>query len=480
MLSLVPGLIVADAAAGSAQKPVMVHYMPWFQSPYSLGSGNWGYHWKMGSLINPNVVDGSGKRQIASWYYPLIGPYDSLDPAVLEYHVLLMKLGGIDGVIVDWYGADNYYDYKINNQRTLALQKFAGKAGLKFSLCYEDATIAAEINGGSMNGVNVTAANAVAHAQQTLLYAETNYFTDPGYLRLSNAPVLLNFGPQYFHDSADWTSIFSGLNVTNRPAFFPLDNRLSPVSAGAFDWPPMWLSVGGTLSSNQLQNYLVSFEQKAGAWPDFVSSAFPRFHDFYAQSGAGSSYGYLADAGGITFADTLRRSLTNNAALVQIVTWNDFGEGTVVEPTQEFGFRDLGCLQNFRRQYLNPTFPYHTNDLGLALRFYNLRKQFGNTPPIAAELDRIFGSLVAGDVAIANQRMTGIESNQPAIYNLSSNSNQIQFSVGGYLASTVQVQMSTNLVNWQTVQIYPASTNLPVFTTNTTQSMCRFFKVQLQ
>ena len=33
------------------------------------------------------------------------------DPAVLEYHVLLMKLGGIDGVIVDWYGQDNYYDY---------------------------------------------------------------------------------------------------------------------------------------------------------------------------------------------------------------------------------------------------------------------------------------------------------------------------------------------------------------------------------
>ena len=95
----------------------------------------------------------NGERQIASWYYPLIGPYDSVDPAVLEYHVLLMKLAGIDGVIVDWYGQDNYNDYAVNNQRTLALFDHTRKAGLKFSLCYEDATIQAEINGGTRNGL---------------------------------------------------------------------------------------------------------------------------------------------------------------------------------------------------------------------------------------------------------------------------------------------------------------------------------------
>lgn len=456
----------------------MVHYMPWFQSPYSLGAGNWGYHWKMGDLINPNTVDSSGKRQIASWYYPLIGPYDSLDPAVLEYHVLLMKLGGIDGVIVDWYGADNYYDYSINNQRTLALFNCTRRAGLKFSLCYEDATIQAEINGGSMNGVNVTAGNALAHAQQTLLYAETNFFTDPSFLRLSNAPVFLNFGPQYFHNSSDWTSIFSVLDPTNQPAFFTEDNRLAPAGTGAFDWPPMWMSGGGTLTSNQLQNYLVSFEQNAGGWPGFVSSAFPRFHDFYAQAGAGSSYGYLDDANGSTFTSTLRRALTNHSAVVQLVTWNDFGEGTVIEPTQEFGYRDLGVVQDFRRQYLDPDFPYHTNDLALALRFYNLRKEYGSTPPVAAELDRIFTNLVSGNVSTADRQLAGIESTRPVIYNLSSNSNQIQFSIGGYLAGSVRVQMSTNLTDWQTVQTYMSTTNLPVFTTNTTQAMCRFFKVQ--
>src|ERR1017187_10349760 len=98
-------------AVCASPKPVMVHYMPWFQTPYSLGGTSWGYHWTM-NYFNPNVLT-NGNREIDSWYYPLIGPYDSIDPAVLEYHVLLMKLGGIDGVIVDWYGQDNYYDYQI-------------------------------------------------------------------------------------------------------------------------------------------------------------------------------------------------------------------------------------------------------------------------------------------------------------------------------------------------------------------------------
>ena len=399
-----------------------------------------------------------------------------------------MKLAGIDGVIVDWYGPDNYYDYAVNNQRTLALFNYTRKAGLKFSLCYEDATIAAEISGGSMNGVNVTAGNAILHAQQTMLYVQTNFFTDPSFLRLNNEPVLLNFGPAYFNSDSDWTSIFSVLNASNQPAFYTEDSRLTPVITGAFDWPPMSQSSGNplTLSSNQLQNYLVNFEQTAKnqAWPSFISSAFPRFHDIYAQVG-GTSLGYLDDASGSTLTSTLSRAMTNNSAVVQIVTWNDFGEGTIVEPTAagsgpttEYGYADLGIIQDLRRQYLDPGFAYHTNDLAMALQLYNLRKQYGDNPAIAAELDRIFTNIVSGQVSTANLQLTGVESSRPVIYNLASDGAQLFFSIGGYVASSVQVQMSTNLADWQTVQTFATNTNLLVFSTNTAQPMCRFFKIQ--
>src|SRR5205823_1799379 len=116
----------AGGLVQGAQKPLLVHYMPWYVAkPYS---GSWGWHWTMNHFEPDTIIN--GKRQIASWYYPLIGPYDSLDPAVLEYHVLLMKLAGVDGVAVDWYGADNFNDYASNNQRTLALLNYTRKAGL--------------------------------------------------------------------------------------------------------------------------------------------------------------------------------------------------------------------------------------------------------------------------------------------------------------------------------------------------------------
>lgn len=486
------GLSLAAPAMAGGAKPLMVHYMPWFQSPYSLGAGNWGYHWTL-SHCNPNVTNSAtGQRQIASWYYPLIGPYDSADPAVLEYHVLLMKLGGIDGVIVDWYGPDNYYDYLVNNQRTLALLHYAAKAGLKFSLCYEDATIQAEINGGCLNGVCVTAANAVAHAQYEMLYAQTNYLGYTNFLHWKAQPVLLNFGPQYFTSSSQWASIFSVLNASNAPAFFTENNRVSPAATGAFDWPPMQLSrtnpqspAEPVLSDGTLNSYLAGFDASGASWPAFVSTAFPRFHDYYAQAGVGVSYGYLDDQGGNTLRETLARAMTNSSAVIQVATWNDYGEGTIIEPTvggsestTEYGFTDLGIIQDLRRQYLESAFPYHTNDLALALRLYNLREQYPNNPPVAAELDRIFNNIVSGQTSTAKVQLSGVETARPVIYNLLTNSNQLEFSIGGYLATGVQIQVSTNLTTWQTAQAFAAGTNLLVFTTGTGEPVRRFFKVQ--
>lgn len=473
--TLVTALIVlAPWSTPAAPKPILVHYLPWFVAkPYS---GNWGWHWTM-NHFSPDVTSGAGEREIASWYYPLIGPYDSADPVLLEYHVLLMKLGGIDGVIVDWYGMDNYLDYGLNNQRTATLFEYTRKAGLRFSLCYEDRTIQQEINGGF-----ITAANALSHAQQTLLYLQTNYFGDPGYLRWSNQPVLLNFGPQYFQSNSQWQTIFAGLNPTNRPAFFTLDQRL-PVGAGAFNWPPMWLSQtnAGILARPALESYLANFQQAGSSWPAFISCAVPRFHDIYAQAGVGPSYGMLNDSDGDTFRATLGRALTNNSALIQIVTWNDFGEGTMVEPTKQYGYRDVGIIQDFRRQFLETNFPHHTNDLTLATRLYASRRQYAGNTPISAELDRVFTNVVSGRLGDANLQLTGIETGRPVIYDLSLAGGQLQFVVGGYLASGVQVQMASNVNGalWQTVRAFSVTTNQIRFTADLPpQSTSSYFRVQ--
>lgn len=400
-----------SAACQAVSKPLLVYYMPWYVAkPYS---SNWGWHWTM-NHFDPDTIGASGERQIASWYYPLIGPYDSADPAVLEYHVLLMKLSGIDGIIVDWYGPDDYLDYGINNQRTSAIFQYAQKAGLKFCLCYEDQTIQQEINGNY-----IAATNAIGHAQQTMLYVQTNYFADSNYLRWNGRPVLLNFGPQFFKANSQWEMIFSVL--TNRPALFTEDNRLA-VGEGAFDWPPMWLSQApgteGVLSDTALEGYLMGFQQNGRTWPAFICSAFPRFHDIYQQAGVRNYWGYLGDKKGEILRATLGRALTNNSFMAQVVTWNDFGEGTVVEPTVEYGYRDLGVIQDNRRMYMDPAFSYHTNDLAIAERLFKLRCQYSTNNVLKAKLDAVFNAIVENDLGLANRRLNDFEADRTQLKKL--------------------------------------------------------------
>jgi len=92
------------------------------------------------------------------------------------------------------------------------------------------------------------------------------------------------------------------------------------------------------------------------------------------------------------------------------------------------------------------------------------------------ELAPVFS--VSGEISTAKLQLKGLESNHPVIYNLSYDGDQLQFTIGGYMASGVHVLMSTDLASWQTAQSFSASTNLPVFSTSAGQPLCSFFKVQ--
>jgi len=370
---------------------IIAHYMPWYQT-LSV-SGYWGWHWTM-NHFNPNNIDDEGHREIASHYYPLTGPYDSQDDDILEYQVLLMKLSGIDGVAVDWYGIEDFYDYAINNQSTHALFNYIKLAELSFSICYEDQTIGHMVDGGHLN-IN----DVYTHGQDVMLYMQDNWFTDDAYLKLSGQPVLLTFGPQYYHSSNEWDTLFSVLDV--EPAFFTLNDQLGPVAVGAFPWPPMWASVGGVLSEAALNNYLSNFYQTAQSWEYLCASAFPAFYDIYQEAGLGFSYGYLDPQNGETFRNTLYTALENDPEIIQIVTWNDYGEGTIVEPTEEFGYQYLEIIQDVKRDSIDTTFPYTYSDLEIPLQLFELRKFFATDNEVNLLLDSVFALIVADDLVEA-------------------------------------------------------------------------------
>ena len=367
---------------------VLAHYMPWYASKDF--SGRWGWHWTM-NHFDPDTVDGNGRRQIASHYYPLVGPYDSNDPDLLEYQVLLMKYAGIDGVIVDWYGIRDYFDYAQLHRNTLHLVEYVKKAGLKFAVCYEDQTVKHMVSGGALE-----AGAAVPHGKEVMRWLQENWFGDEAYVRVNGRPLLLVFGPQHFADE-EWPALLEGLEP--RPLFYTL-NRARGAADGAFGWPPV--HGGDTTGPDEWQAYLDRLYAAEGR-DAAVGAAFPKFHDIYRQAGLHDSYGYLDDGGGSVFGETLERARRAGVRLIQAVTWNDYGEGTVIEPTVEYGYRYVEEVQRFKDA------PYGLADLRLPVLLYELRKWGPGDRTLQARLDEAAGHLFAGRIGPARETLLDLK-----------------------------------------------------------------------
>lgn len=350
---------------------VYMHYMPWFQS--KAVSGYWGSHWKMANK-NPDVVDETDKREIASHYYPLIGPYDSKDPDVIEYHLLLMKYAGVDGILIDWYGSHPLYDYKVNLTASNAIVDKLDEVGLQFAMVYEDYV--------ADNVGKQTSKTALQAAHEDMLYAEKEYFVRPTHITIDNTPLMLTFGPRYFKVSSQWTEIFDGL--ITKPKFLPLWNHSGYVGNnrdGEFAW----------VDFNESLSELTSFYNKSNL-EVLIGSAYPRFHDFYKEGGAGESYGSVAYNNGETLRATLAMAQTREAKYIQLVTWNDYGEGTMLEPTREDGFQCLEIVQQFTGV------PYGKAELELVYAYYLKKKSYAGDSVALETLGKIYQSLSSLEV----------------------------------------------------------------------------------
>ena len=134
---------------------------------------------------------------------------------------------------------------------------------------------------------------------------------------------------------------------------------------GGFDWP----TPSRGLQANR------DFALRASQWPLSIPVAFPRFDDIYEQAHVHPSYGRIPDDDGATFSRTLEDALTSAAPIVQIATWNDWGEGTVIEPSVEFGTRDLEVVQRLRKRHLDPSFSFTKQDLDLPARLLEARRR---------------------------------------------------------------------------------------------------------
>jgi glycoprotein endo-alpha-1,2-mannosidase len=102
LAALIPAAGGSAAAEGADPVRVAIFYYPWYGTPTVDGAYE---HWQQRGYRPPDSV--------SSAFYPARGPYSSSDPGVLQRHVALITAAGIDQAIVSWWGRGSAEDRRL-------------------------------------------------------------------------------------------------------------------------------------------------------------------------------------------------------------------------------------------------------------------------------------------------------------------------------------------------------------------------------
>lgn len=381
-----------NAATDRKQPTLLAHYMPWYVTQPSFG-----LHWTGPSKQHdPAQQDAAGRPDIWSHFHPLIGVYDSADPHVIECHLLQMKLAGIDGVIVDWYGISDFVDYPRIHEAAQEVFRATQRLQMQFAVCYEDRTIERLVEKGKLQQDAIP-----KHLADTLQWLDRNWFAGPNYVHVGKRPLLLNFGPIFVKDPEPWRVAIR--DISPRPRFFALHHRWRDAQAdGGFAWvfPAIWSDAS---DSAAVHRSLATKLNAISSNPrEVIPSALPGFKDVYE-----SSYPEVAYRDGDTLRESLHVALSGRWPIVQLVTWNDYGEGTMIEPTHEFGYLFLEIIQQARRDSVGGGIAFKADHLRLPARLLKLRKSNASENQDLDQISRLLVQGQTGEAEAALDRIAG-------------------------------------------------------------------------
>lgn len=249
-------------------------------------------------------------------YHANVG-YDSSNAAQAQRQVDDMVSRGIDGLIIDWYGQNNSH----HNTSSLNLLRAAEQySGFELALM-EDA------------GAVSSSSNPTQQTINDLNYAWQAFMQSKSYMRRNGRPVVFFFGYESLPVNLDtvksalsWNPLFI---IRNAGGF------TSAASDGAFAWlSPLTSGYDSYQSIPYLQGFYSTALGRSGQLA--FGSGFKGFNDTIA-SWAPAGGRHINQFCGQTWLNSFATagryySASNQLGALQIVTWNDYEEGSAMEP----------------------------------------------------------------------------------------------------------------------------------------------------
>jgi glycoprotein endo-alpha-1,2-mannosidase len=316
------------AEANGASREILAFYYGWYGNPAI--SAQW-RHWQS--------VDPTTKQINNSTDFPEYGAYDSHNPAIVERQVRAAHAAGITGFIASWWGPGSFEDRGMP-----LLLSVAGRHNLEVSAYYEK--IAGE-----------DTASRTKSAVADIDYLLSRYGSDKAWLRADGKPVLFVYG-RALHELSptDWQEVIAQVRRDNPGGVSLIADSMDSRFVSAFEGASTYNITGQTHHKSPAEirawAHAAYLKMVGAAGPDKISTVtiIPGYDD--RNAGRLPPRPVTDRWGGETYRVLWQEAIVAAPDYVLITSWNEWHEGSELEPSVEYGSSILHETTAFSREFL--------------------------------------------------------------------------------------------------------------------------------
>jgi hypothetical protein len=299
----------------------------------------------IGLLFLPSAATAQDERLVLAFYYawfdantwtqslpdrPLTS-YVSADPGVIENHVTTARQAGIDALVLDWYGPRVE-----NNQTETNLRILLDKAALHGL----EAAVTVDIHGPFINSLD--------DLRMALQSVRDQHARHSAYLRVGGRPVLFFWG-QETHPVETWETLRQDIDP-NREMIWIAEGAHTEYLAvfdGLYLYSVAW-SADPTSVLERWGNEVETWSESHGAFRYWVATVMPGYDD----TATGQEDAFVRPrADGAYYQTTWAGARASDADWVVITSFNEWLEGTHIEPSQSYGDLYLNLTAELAAEY---------------------------------------------------------------------------------------------------------------------------------
>jgi glycoprotein endo-alpha-1,2-mannosidase len=321
-------LLGGSAAAGPAPRQVLAFYYGWYGNPEH--SHRW-VHW--------SEVDATNHRIGNSTHFPLLGAYDSHDPKVVEQHCRWAKEASLTGFIASWWGQKDFTDHGLP-----LLLDSAQRFGLNVTAYFET--------------THPKDSSARDNALCDVLYLLEKYGKHPAWLKVNGRPVLFVYGRAVNEIGLDgWRWVIGEANRRYAGGAVFIGDQISKNAAQVFDGIHTYNITGQTARKKSLADLQAWARTTFSQWVETAGerdiaclTIIPGYDD--TKTGRPSPRPITDRRDGETYRSLWQEAVAANPDWVLVTSWNEWHEGTEIEPSLENGTRELRTTAEYATKFL--------------------------------------------------------------------------------------------------------------------------------